>query len=98
MIPRGAAGVPALLRAAPPPDLVLIAGGGLFQDDDSRAKMPYWAARIGLLRTFNARVSALSIGAGPLTHPESRLSARIACASLDRISVRDRFAREGDRR
>lgn len=94
VIPRGGAGVPALLRTAAAADRVVIAGGGLFQDDDSRAKMPYWAARIGLLKAFNARVSALSIGAGPLTHPESRLSARIACASLDRISVRDRFARD----
>ena len=94
VIPRGASGLRALLRAAASADRVLIAGGGLFQDDDSRAKMPYWAARIGLLKSFNAHISALAIGAGPLAHPESRLSARIACAALEHISVRDRFARD----
>jgi polysaccharide pyruvyl transferase WcaK-like protein len=93
IIPRGVSGLRALLRAAAAADRVLIAGGGLFQDDDSRAKMPYWALRIGLLKSVNARVSALAIGAGPLVHPESRLSARIACAALEHVSVRDRFAR-----
>jgi polysaccharide pyruvyl transferase WcaK-like protein len=72
----------------------VIGGGGLFQDDDSRANMPYWAARIGLLKSANARFSALAIGAGPLAHPESRFAARVACAALERISARDRFARD----
>jgi polysaccharide pyruvyl transferase WcaK-like protein len=94
VIPRGAAGFRTLLRAAASADRVLIAGGGLFQDDDSRAKMPYWAARIGVLKAFSAHIAALAIGAGPLVHPESRASAHLACAWLDRISVRDRFARD----
>ena len=93
VIPRGPKGLAALMRAAAA-DRVIIAGGGLFQDDDSRAKMPYWAARISLLKSVNARVSGLAIGAGPLAHPESRVAARVACAALERVSVRDRFARE----
>lgn len=93
-IPRGARGIAELLRYAFDADRVLVAGGGLFQDDDSRAKMPYWAARIALLRTLHARLIGHAIGAGPLAHAESRLAARIACAALSCISVRDRTARE----
>ncbi len=92
MIPRGAAGFSRLCRATAAADRVLIAGGGLFQDDDSRAKMPYWAARISLLKSLNPRIAGHSIGAGPLRHVESRAAARIACAALTTISVRDRFA------
>ena len=92
MIPRGAAGITALCGAAVAADRVLVAGGGLFQDDDSRAKMPYWATRISLLRSLNSRIAGHSIGAGPLRHVESRAAARIACAALTTISVRDRFA------
>jgi polysaccharide pyruvyl transferase WcaK-like protein len=94
VIPRGARGFRALLRAAAAADRILIAGGGLFQDDDSRAKMPYWAARIALLKAVNDRIAALSVGAGPLAHAESRLAARLACKALTRVSVRDRYARE----
>jgi polysaccharide pyruvyl transferase WcaK-like protein len=93
VIPRGLRGMGALLAAARRADRVLIAGGGLFQDDDSRAKMPYWAARIALLRSCNSHVAGLAIGAGPLGHPESRAAARAACAMLTRVSVRDRIAR-----
>jgi polysaccharide pyruvyl transferase WcaK-like protein len=94
VIPRGPGGLGALLRAAARASRILIAGGGLFQDDDSRVKMPYWAARIGLLKAFNPRIASLAIGAGPLDHAESRAAARIACAALTRVSVRDRCARD----
>jgi polysaccharide pyruvyl transferase WcaK-like protein len=94
VIPRGPSGLPALLRAAVGADRILIAGGGLFQDDDSRAKMPYWATRIAMLKALNPRIAALAIGAGPLRHAESRAAARIACAALTRLSVRDRYARD----
>ncbi len=92
MIPRGTSGIAGLCRAAVAADRILIAGGGLFQDDDSRAKMPYWAARISLLKSLNPRIAGHSIGAGPLRHVESRAAAGIACAALTTISVRDRFA------
>ncbi len=94
VIPRGPAGLPRLLRAARAADRVLIAGGGLFQDDDSRAKMPYWAARIALLKSANPHIAGLALGAGPLRHAESRAAARIACAALTSVSVRDRYARD----
>lgn len=94
MVPRGAGGLRALLHAATCSDRIIVAGGGLFQDDDSRAKMPYWAARIGLLKAVGRPIHGLAIGAGPLTHPESRIAARLACRILTSISVRDRFARD----
>lgn len=94
VIPHGPGGLRALLAAAAAADRILLAGGGLFQDDDSRVKMPYWAARIALLRSCNARIAALAIGAGPLRHTESRAAARLACAALTHVSVRDRFARD----
>jgi polysaccharide pyruvyl transferase WcaK-like protein len=92
MIPRGTSGIAGLCRAAVAADRILVAGGGLFQDDDSRAKMPYWAARIALLKSLNPRIAGHSIGAGPLRHVESRAAAGIACAALTTISVRDRLA------
>ena len=61
VIPRGGRGLRALLRAASGADRVLIAGGGLFQDDDSRIKMPYWAARIAFLKAFNSEISGLAV-------------------------------------
>ncbi len=92
VLPRGPAGLPSLVCAAPAQDLIVVGGGGLFQDDDSRIKMPYWAARIAFLRTLNARIVGHSLGAGPLDHPESRGCARVACGALRQVSVRDRFA------
>jgi polysaccharide pyruvyl transferase WcaK-like protein len=92
VIPRGPSGLVDLLRAARRSALVGIAGGGLFQDDDSRIKMPFWAARLGLLRGTRTPVVGHAIGAGPLRHAESRFAARLGCAMLSSISVRDRFA------
>jgi polysaccharide pyruvyl transferase WcaK-like protein len=94
IVRRGPRGFAGLVRTAFNAECVLLAGGGLFQDDDSRAKTPYWAARIGLLRALNSRLIGHSIGAGPLHHVDSRVAALIACAGLARISVRDRFARD----
>jgi polysaccharide pyruvyl transferase WcaK-like protein len=92
VLPRGPGGFASLVRAAPAQNLIMVGGGGLFQDDDSRIKMPYWAARIALLRALNARIVGHSLGAGPLEHPESRGCARMACGALRSVSVRDRFA------
>jgi polysaccharide pyruvyl transferase WcaK-like protein len=93
VIPRGPAGFPALLRAATRASAVLVTGS-IFQDDDSRADLPYWAARIALLKACNVRVAGFALGAGPLCHADSRAAARIACAALDSVSVRDRLARD----
>jgi len=92
VVPRGISGFGTLLRTARNSELVAIAGGGLFQDDDSRIKMPYWASRIGLLHAARTPLVGHAIGAGPLRHAESRVAARIGCSMLRSISVRDRFA------
>jgi len=94
VIPRGLKGLPALIRAARESDLVLCGGGGLFQDDDSLVKMPYWAARLLFVRLFARRIVGYSIGAGPLQAWTSRLAGRIAASVLDPISVRDDQARQ----
>ncbi|MGH7577497.1 MAG: polysaccharide pyruvyl transferase family protein [Longimicrobiales bacterium] len=93
VLQRGVRGFPALLETAARQDLVIIGSGGLFQDDDSRAKMPYWAAKIAALRAVTPRIAGHAIGAGPLRHPESRLTARVACGLLESMTVRDEFAR-----
>lgn len=89
---RGPAGARALFATAAAADLVVVGGGGLFQDDDSRIKLPYWAARLAALRSVNPRVVGHCIGAGPINHLESRWFAARACSSLQSISVRDHFA------
>ncbi len=94
VLPRLPCGLSPLLPMVPRQDLIMVGGGGLFQDDDSRIKMPYWAGRIALLRALNARIVGHALGVGPLLHLESRYSARVACGSLRSISVRDGFARE----
>jgi polysaccharide pyruvyl transferase WcaK-like protein len=92
VLPRGPGGFGSLLATAPRQDLIVVGGGGLFQDDDSRIKMPYWAARIAMLRALNARIVGHALGAGPLDHVESRSCARVACNVMRSVSVRDRFA------
>jgi polysaccharide pyruvyl transferase WcaK-like protein len=93
VIHRGLLGLTAYLGAARHQDLLIIGGGGLFQDDDSRLKMPYWGLIVGSLRLLNNNMAALSLGAGPLRHWESRPLARWICRSLKSVSVRDQFAR-----
>lgn len=94
VIPRGPRSLPALITTTGKQDLVIVGGGGLFQDDDSRIKMPYWGTRIRLLARKNPRIVAHSLGAGPLRNPESRWFARLACENLQHVSVRDGFARD----
>ena len=89
---RGWRGLPRLMKAAWDADLVVCGGGGLFQDDDSLLKMPYWALRLSFLRLISKRMAGLSIGAGPLRHPVSRLFGRLAMKVLNPISVRDSLA------
>lgn len=92
-IPRGLRGLPTLIRAARRADLVICGGGGLFQDDNSLIKMPYWALRLTLLRLVAPRIAGFSIGAGPLNHGVSRLFARLALKMLQPVSVRDSSAK-----
>ena len=71
---------------------MICGGGGLFQDDDSLLKMPYWAIRLACLRLVTKRIAGLSVGAGPLDHASSRLFARLAVKTLNPCSVRDPLA------
>jgi polysaccharide pyruvyl transferase WcaK-like protein len=89
---RGASGFARLLGIASKQDLIVVGGGGLFQDDDSRIKMPYWAARVAMLRALNQNVVGHAVGAGPLDHAESRQCARFLCTAMRSVSVRDLFA------
>ena len=93
VVRRGWRGLLGLVAAARRSDLVFCGGGGLFQDDDSLVKMPYWAVRLLLMRTLGRRVLGYSIGAGPLDATSSRWAARLAFACMTRVSVRDEPAR-----
>jgi polysaccharide pyruvyl transferase CsaB len=84
----------AVWKAAARADLVLCGGGGLFQDDDSLVKMPYWAVRVVLARLLAGRVVGYALGVGPLGAASSRLFARLAFACMETVSVRDRRAQE----
>jgi polysaccharide pyruvyl transferase WcaK-like protein len=92
-VPAGLRGTGALLAAMRRADLVLIGGGGLFQDDDSLLKMPYWAARALVARASGAKVAGFALGVGPLGHGSSRLAAKAAFMAMRHVSVRDPLAR-----
>ena len=92
VIKKGLPGLIALCRAAMRSDMVLCGGGGLFQDDDSLIKMPYWAMRVLLMRIFCRRIIGYSLGVGPLRATTSKFFARLAFACMEQITVRDIFA------
>jgi polysaccharide pyruvyl transferase CsaB len=91
-IPSGPRGFVKLCIALARSDLILCGGGGLFQDDDSLIKMPYWCLRVLLARTLSTRVVGYSLGVGPLRSLTSRVAARLAFAAMESISVRDPVA------
>ena len=88
-IQPGPRGFIKLCREAASSDLVLCGGGGLFQDDDSQVKMPYWALRILLVRLLCKRVIGYSLGVGPLHSKTGRFAARLAFSMMERVSARD---------
>lgn len=92
-IRRGLSGLFRLLREANRADLVICGGGGLFQDDDSLIKMPYWALRLSLIRLVSKKIIGVSIGAGPLKYGISRMFARLALSNIEPITVRDMDAK-----
>jgi polysaccharide pyruvyl transferase WcaK-like protein len=94
----GFRGITALMKAIRHSRVVFVGGGGLFQDDDSRIKMPYWAARCCLARFGCSHVVGHSLGVGPLEAATSRLSARMAFATMSRVAVRDPRAYDTARR
>jgi polysaccharide pyruvyl transferase WcaK-like protein len=94
LIKRGIRGLPTLISVAKKSDLILCGGGGLFQDDDSLIKMPYWALRLLFLRIFHKNITGYSLGVGPLRKNFSRFFAKLAFACMKQISVRDPKAME----
>lgn len=93
-IPRGVRGFVKLCKETARSDLVVCGGGGLFQDDDSLIKMPYWALRVLAARILCGRVVGYSLGVGPLGSLTSRIAARLAFAGMQSVSVRDPLAKE----
>ncbi len=91
-IPRGVRGFSSLCVALARSDLVICGGGGLFQDDDSLVKMPYWCLRVLLARVLSGRVVGYSLGVGPLQSLTSRFAARCAFAAMEAVSARDPVA------
>jgi N-acetylglucosaminyldiphosphoundecaprenol N-acetyl-beta-D-mannosaminyltransferase len=91
-IRRGPLGFVKLCVTCARSDLVLCGGGGLFQDDDSLIKMPYWCLRVLLARLLSGRVVGYSLGVGPLRSLTSRLAARLAFAAMASVSARDPLA------
>lgn len=81
--------LPALLAAAARADAVLIGGGGLFQDDDSLVKMPFWAALVTVLRLVQPRLIGHALGVGPLRSRSGRVTGAIALRLLRQVTVRD---------
>jgi polysaccharide pyruvyl transferase CsaB len=84
----------AMWKEAARADLVLCGGGGLFQDDDSLVKMPYWGVRVALARLLAGRVVGYALGVGPLQAASSRMFARLAFSCMEKVSVRDRCAQD----
>ena len=93
-LPPGPRGFLKLCAVAARSDLVICGGGGLFQDDDSLVKMPYWGLRVALMRLLCGRVVGYALGVGPLKALSSRLFARLAFACMMKISVRDQEAKD----
>jgi len=91
-IPSGMRGFLRLVRAARGADTIVCGGGGLFQDDDSLIKMPYWALRVVLVRLCCRRIIGYSLGVGPLSAPTSRWAARLAFSCMRHITTRDPIA------
>lgn len=91
-LPTGWRAWPGLWQAARSSSLVICGGGGLFQDDDSLVKMPYWALRVLVARMACSRVAGVSLGVGPLTARFSRFFGRLALRQLEPLSARDPIA------
>jgi polysaccharide pyruvyl transferase WcaK-like protein len=83
----------AVAREARRADLVAWGGGQLLAGNRSRAKVPLWVARIGLLRALGARIVGVAQGIGPLPRrSDARLAAR-AVGWTAAFSVRDEESR-----
>jgi polysaccharide pyruvyl transferase WcaK-like protein len=89
ILAKGIKNFVSLLCFAANSEMIVCGGGGLFQDDDSRVKMPYWGLKLALFRLFCPRITGYSIGAGPLSYPLSQKFAKLAFSTMEKVSVRD---------
>jgi len=89
IIPTSLNGLVRLISVAFTSRFVICGGGGLFQDDDSLIKMPYWSILLMSIRLLNPNLIGFSIGVGPLNERISRFFAKLAFSCLRKISVRD---------
>lgn len=89
IIPISLKGFFTLIAIAYKSRFIICGGGGLFQDDDSLIKMPYWSILLMLIRLLNPNLIGFSIGVGPLKGRTSRFFAKLAFLCLKKISVRD---------
>ncbi len=69
--------------------VVLWGGGQLLQGNRSRIKVPYWCARIALLRVLRKRIMGFAQGVGPLPRTLDRRLARFAVGCTEVFTVRD---------
>ncbi len=69
--------------------IVLWGGGQLLQGNRSIVKIPFWIARILLLRIFGKKIMGFAQGIGPLSGWVSRKLVRFAVGCSDVFTVRD---------
>ncbi len=79
-----------LLRA----DLLVWGGGQLLQGNRSAVKVPFWVARIVMLRLLGKRIVGFGQGLGPFPRRLDRWLTRWAVACTDVFTVRDRASLE----
>ena len=79
-----------LLSALARAHAVLWGGGQLLQSNRSRVKIPFWIARIAMMRLFGKRIMGFAQGVGPLEHLVDRKLARLAVRWTQSFTVRDR--------
>lgn len=75
-------------------DALVLGGGGFFADDVSLKNVIKWSAYILIARLLRIRVYGYCLGVGPLNRLSSRILARIAFGTMDRIVVRDGVSRD----
>src|SRR5262244_3316148 len=71
-------------------DLLIISGGGQLTEKDGPWGFPYTIFKwVVLARSAGVRCMFLNLGAGPLTHPLSKLFVTRALLAADYVSLRD---------
>ena len=82
------------LRALLQADLLIWGGGQLLQGNRSVVKVPFWVARIVVLRLLGKRIVGFGQGLGPFPRRVDRWLTRLAVACTEVFTVRDRGSLE----